>query len=168
MQYRPEHKAHGHDKLGRPVTLEEFHKAVKCFMDRGIKRLDHRYEELAKCRFTGDKLAALFKDDMEWWSKETFWGSSLVCLLGLSTSSEREVGSIVKPSWHGKNISCKIGFKCLCLEISRLCCCLFLQSRSDFLCKWSVNTFWKFKILWVSSCTVSDDFIRLILCSHAI
>jgi uncharacterized Fe-S radical SAM superfamily protein PflX len=66
MQYHPEHKAIKHEKLGRRVTEAEFLAAVKCFEDRGICRLDHRFEEAQKCRYSDDKLAALFRGDMDW------------------------------------------------------------------------------------------------------
>ncbi|ELU00152.1 hypothetical protein CAPTEDRAFT_116247 [Capitella teleta] len=66
MQYHPEHKATKHDKLGRKITEDEFYAAVKQFEERGIRRLDHRYEEAGKCQYETDKLAVLFKGDMEW------------------------------------------------------------------------------------------------------
>ena len=63
-QYHPEHKALGHDKLGRRINNPELEHAIKCFTDRGLTRLDHRFEAFNKCMF--DKLAVLFQKEMDW------------------------------------------------------------------------------------------------------
>ena len=64
-QYHPEHKAVGHDKIGRVPKMDEMKFALKCFTDRGINRLDHRYEQYKNCMY-GDKLTVLFQQDMDW------------------------------------------------------------------------------------------------------
>jgi putative pyruvate formate lyase activating enzyme len=64
-QYRPEHKAKGHEKLGRALTKQEFKRAVQAFQDRGICRLDHRYEAFQNCLYN-DLMAPLMQQDLEW------------------------------------------------------------------------------------------------------
>ena len=64
-QYYPEHKAIGHKTLGREITEEELVKAVKCFSDRGLRRLNHHFDEREGCR-DADKLAVLMQQDMDW------------------------------------------------------------------------------------------------------
>ncbi len=63
-QYYPEHKAIGHDKIGRRINREELQAALQIFIDKGLTRLDHRYEQYYKCMF--DKMQQLFQRDMDW------------------------------------------------------------------------------------------------------
>jgi hypothetical protein len=66
-QYRPEHKAVGHDKLGRSVNEPEMTAAINYFLDRGMKRLDHRFTQYNVCGpMLMDKLGVLFQKDMDW------------------------------------------------------------------------------------------------------